>query len=97
MEWFIIVLLLILLGAAVFGCINMLKKNEKLEERVLLLQNFIGEFSNSLSTIDSQLTEIDNRGVFAADDEVGFAFKTIKLVISQLQVFNVNYVDKKEE
>lgn len=97
MELFIIVVLVIALAASVYANYNMSKKNEAMEDRVVLMESFIQEFSNSLSIIDKQLKAIDTRGTFEADDEVGYTFKAITLITSQLQQFNTNYAEKKEE
>lgn len=97
MALFIIVVLVIALVASVYANYNMSKKNEAMEDRVVLMESFIQEFSNNLSIIDKQLKEIDTRGTFEADDEVGYTFKAITLITSQLQKFNTNYAEKKEE
>lgn len=97
MGLFIIVVLLITLVASAYANYNMSKKNEAMEDRVVLMESFIQEFSNSLSIIDKQLKAIDTRGTFEADDEVGYTFKAITLITSQLQQFNTNYAEKKEE
>ena len=97
MGLFIIVVLLIALVASAYANYNMSKKNEAMEDRVVLMESFIQEFSNSLSIIDKQLKAIDTRGTFEADDEVGYTFKSIKLITEKLQTFNINYAQKKEE
>ena len=93
----ILILLVILCGVSVYANFNMIKQTEILEERVVELEQFIQAFSDNLSSIDNNLTEVDTRGTFEADDEVGYTFKTIKLITSQLQQFNINYAKKKEE
>lgn len=100
--------LICLLIVSVYANYNMLKRNEALEDTVVELEdrvsnseNFIQEFSDNLSIIDKQLTEIDSKGSFQADDEVGYTFKTIKLITEKLKSFNINYAnaetEKKEE
>lgn len=98
MEWIILFFMLIsALAVSVYANINMIKKTESLEDAVEALhtqndayENFIQTFSDNLTLIDKQLKEIDSKGTFEADDEVGYTFKTIRLIMSQLQGFNVN-------
>lgn len=80
----------------------MVKKNETMEDATELLinrldesQKFIQDFSDNLSLIENSLKQIDHKGIFEADDEVGYTFKSIKLITSKLQEFNIN-AEKKE-
>lgn len=59
-------------------------------------EKFIQTFSDNLSEIDNQLKIIDNKGMFKSDDDVGFVFSTINLVMQKLQQFNVNNTPKEE-
>lgn len=93
-----------LLIVSVYANYNMLKLNEKMEDRVaeledsvIHLEGFIQEFSDNLSIIDKQLTEVDSKGSFQADDEVGYTFKTIKLITEKLKSFNINYAKTEKE
>lgn len=101
MELLLIFILFLLLGAIgvfIYVIINMVKKLEEQEDFIALqqkrindLENFIQTFSDNLTSIDNTLSQIDSKGTFEADDEVGYTFKSIKLIVSQLQNFNVNY------
>ena len=53
---------------------NLLKKNEKLED-------IIEENTDKYINVYNALKEIDLRGAFEADDEVGSTFKEIKNII----------------
>lgn len=68
----------IILGGGTYIIRNLLRKNEKLED-IAIKQN---EYINSLSTIikesDRKLSEIDSKGTFQSDDEIGWFFKQIK-------------------
>lgn len=94
---YVIITLIVLLIASIYGNYNLIRKNEILNEEIDRLTNFIQTFSDNLSSIDTQLNEIDTRGSFSSDDEIGYTYKTIKLIISKLQNFNINYGEKKKE
>ena len=93
------------------SCEKLIETNEKLQKNANELfeaaesrdkmidsyEGFIQGFSDNLSAIDTQLTQLDNKGSFRADDEVGFVFTTIKLILDKLQEFNVNNAEKKEK
>lgn len=68
----------IILGSGIYIIFNLLKKNEKLED-IAIKQN---EYINSISTIikesDRKLSEIDSKGIFQSDDEIGWFFKQVK-------------------
>jgi len=68
----------IILGSGIYIIFNLLKKNEKLED-IAVKQN---EYINSISTIikesDRKLSEIDSKGIFQSDDEIGWFFKQVK-------------------
>ena len=44
-------------------------------------------FSNTIQTIQEELQDIDSRGVFESDDEIGAIFKQIKQTVNQLQSY----------
>lgn len=101
---YILIIVSILLLLSIYVNINLYKKTEKYEkivtEQIEEIENsekFIQQFSDNLTLINNQLTQLDERGTFEADDEVGFVFKTIKLITEQLQKFNVNINYAEEE
>ena len=68
----------ILLG---IGVRNLLRQNHQLEDAVLNERDTIHrEFSKTLET----LREIDSKGAFESDDEVGAIFNDIKQAITEL-------------
>jgi hypothetical protein len=46
--------------------------------------------SNTIKDSDKRLKEIDRKGSFESDDEVGFFFTTLKELQDQLNNFKVN-------
>ena len=72
MEWIISTIILsVIITAMGFSLRNLLIKNEKLED-------FISKQSDAINACDQRLKQIDNKGTFYADDEVGWFFKELK-------------------
>jgi hypothetical protein len=78
--------LVVILGYTTF---NLLKKNEKLEEITTVYENFTEELSEALVYSREKLNEIDERGVFKSDDEIGWFFEQIKELQNLLDNFNL--------
>jgi hypothetical protein len=79
----IIVLIGIVIGLG-YGCYNLIKQNEALEEATLFYQNKFDEIREKALQTEIQLKELDIKGAFEADDEVGFVFKSINEISSEL-------------
>ncbi len=96
--------IIILLGLYVIY-ISYLKIN-KLEEILAEVEDenselveFISNFNNRLFNDYEHLKEIDRRGSFESDDEVGFVFVTIKSIIEDSFKYVNEYLksEKKDE
>ncbi len=59
---------------------NLLKKNE-------ILEDFIAKQSDAIQECDRRLKEIDDKGIFYADDEIGWFFKEIQKIQDALNEF----------
>ena len=57
--------------------------NTKLES----LEDWITDFINTIEKVQRDLKQIDYKGYFEADDEVGAIFEQIKTAINQLDRF----------
>tara|TARA_B100000214_G_scaffold359323_1_gene320633 strand:+ start:540 stop:815 length:276 start_codon:yes stop_codon:yes gene_type:complete len=87
----------IVIGILSIGCItlgfttfNLLRKVEKIEDVVIRYDRFISEFSKQLDNTDKRLKEIDEKGTFKSDDEIGWFFKQIKRLQSDVSRFKIN-------
>ena len=87
----------IVIGILSIGCItlgfttfNLLRKVEKIEDVVIRYDRFISEFSKQLDNNDTSLKEIDEKGTFKSDDEIGWFFKQIKRLQSDVSRFKIN-------
>lgn len=82
----ILTILVIILG---FFTWNLMKKVEKYEDIAQYQQNYIDNLSTIIGESAKRLQEVDERGTFKSDDEVGFFFETIKEIQRVLGEFNL--------
>ena len=81
---YILGLLVVVLG---YTTINLLIKNEKAEDIIVSQREFINEFQESIEDADKKLQELDVRGSFSSDDEIGWFFNEIKKLQNALSRF----------
>lgn len=78
----IIAILSALLIVAGFAIRNVIKKNEELED-------FITKQSEAIDYCDRRLKQIDNKGFFISDDEIGWFFQEVKKIQEALNEFRL--------
>lgn len=85
--------LIIILGLAVvilgYTTFNLLKKNEKQEDILAGYMVYLNKISEIIEMSDNKLKEVDARGHFQADDEVGFFFQSVKQIQEVLNNFKI--------
>ena len=74
--------LTLIITASFFIIRNLIKKNETLED-------FIAKQSEAVNECDKRLQEIDDKGIFYADDEIGFFFKEVQKIQDALNEFTL--------
>jgi predicted Holliday junction resolvase-like endonuclease len=91
MITFVIILIIIVL---ILGYIsyNLFKKVEQLERIVDSQELYIAKFSNTVDFTNRRLDEIDEKGTFKSDDEIGWFFESVKTLQNELDDFNLNGV-----
>jgi len=83
MGWTIsTIVLIIIITILIFILYNLLKKNETLED-------FITKQSDAVNNCDKRLKEIDDKGMFYADDQIGFFFKEVQKMQEALNEFTL--------
>ena len=80
----ILSLLVVVLGYTTY---NLLTKLEKQEYILTGYMTYLNKISYSIESADKKLQEVDHRGSFKADDEVGFVFEQIKSIQTILNTF----------
>ena len=76
---------------------NLMRKVEKYEDIAQYQQNYIENISTIIGESSKRFQEVDGRGTFESDDEVGFFFNTLKEVQRVLDEFNLNVTDGQKE
>jgi hypothetical protein len=87
------IIIYILSGVVVvlgYTTINLLIKNEKAEDIIVSQREFIENFQSSIEESDKKLQELDTRGSFSSDDEIGWFFNEIKKLQNALSRFKPN-------
>jgi uncharacterized protein YaaN involved in tellurite resistance len=88
MVTIIIILSLIVLVLG-FTTYNLLKKNERCEDMINSYENYMKNLSGTIDFTNKKLKEIDAKGSFESDDEIGFFFKEVKILQEMLNDFNI--------
>jgi len=76
------IILAIVITASFFVVRNLIKKNERLED-------FITKQSEAITACDVRLKQLDQKGSFIADDEIGFFFKEVEKIQEALNEFTL--------
>jgi hypothetical protein len=82
----ILIILVVILG---YTTINLLFKIEKQEDIISQQNIFFEEISDIINKSEIKLNEIDAKGMFKSDDEIGWFFNEIKKIqnnISHLRI-----------
>ena len=83
----ILSLLVVILGYTTF---NLLRKNEKAEDILVSQQDFIDQINKQIIYTENKLEQIDNKGLFKSDDEIGWFFNEIKVLQNDLSQFKID-------
>ena len=73
-----IIILSILVITLGFTTFNLLRKFEKQEDILAGYLDYLDKLSRVIEVSDTKMKEVDAKGSFSSDDEVGFFFQQIK-------------------
>lgn len=90
MELTIIIILGILVVILGYTTFNLLTKNEKAEDIILSQRDFIEKFQDTINTSNKRLKELDAKGSFESDDEIGWFFKEVKKLQDLISQFKID-------
>jgi hypothetical protein len=90
----IIIILSILVVTLGFTTFNLLKKNEKQEDILAGYMTYLNKISDTIEMSEKKLMEVDAKGSFKSDDEVGFFFEQIKTIQTALNSFVIKNITK---
>jgi len=87
-------IILIILGILVvtlgYTTFNLLRKNEKAEDIIISQSDFINSLTEQIDASSNKLSEIDEKGIFEGDDEIGWFFNEVKKIQNDLSQFKIN-------
>ena len=78
--------MVVILGFTTF---NLLKKNERQEDILAGYMGYLNKISGIIELSDKKLKEIDHKGSFESDDEIGFFFQSVKQLQEALNAFKI--------
>ena len=89
----ILALSVVILGFTTF---NLLRKVERYEDElnrrqdaIISYQEYINGLGSTVEFVNKRIKEIDAKGTFSSDDEVGFFFDRLKMLNDMLKPYNV--------
>tara|TARA_Y100001972_G_C7593457_1_gene297482 strand:- start:338 stop:646 length:309 start_codon:yes stop_codon:yes gene_type:complete len=82
------IILSVIVLALGYVTFNQMKKIEYYEDYVSQYEEWITVLSERIEEADIKLREIDNKGTFQSDDEVGYFFDFLKRMIGNINVLN---------
>jgi len=83
------IILTVVVVSSFFIIRNLIKKNENQEDVIKEYEDFITKQSEAINTCDERLKEIDDRGIFYSDDEIGWFFKELQKIQEALNEFTI--------
>jgi uncharacterized alpha/beta hydrolase family protein len=93
---YIISILSILVVVLGFTTFNLLRKTERYEDElskrqdaIISYQEYINGLGGTVEFMNKRIKEIDAKGTFSSDDEVGFFFERLKMLNDMLRPYNV--------
>ena len=89
-----IILLSILVVTLGFTTYNLLKKNEIQEDILAGYMTYLNKISDTIEMSEKKMVEVDAKGSFKSDDEVGFFFEQIKTIQTALNSFVIKNIAK---
>jgi hypothetical protein len=87
-----IIILSILVVTLGFTTFNLLKKNEKQEDILSGYMTYLNKISDTIELSEKKMMEVDAKGSFKSDDEVGFFFEQIKTIQTALNAFIIKNI-----
>ena len=78
----LLVLLTIVITSSFFIIKNLIVKNE-------ILEDFISKQSEAIQACDQRLQQIDDKGIFYSDDQIGWFFKEVQKIQEALNEFTL--------
>ena len=83
------IILAVVIVTSFFIIRNLLKQAEKLEDIQTEYENFISKQSEAINICNERLKQIDSKGIFKSDDEIGWFWEELKKIQDALNEFTI--------
>ena len=92
MGWELILINILGLFCIVLGftTYNLMTKNEKLEDIALSYRDYLQKLQDQIQITEEKIKQIDQKGSFQSDDEIGWFFKSIKTLQESISKFKID-------
>ena len=89
----ILSILVVVLGFTTFNLLRKVEQSEdelkRRQEAIISYQEYINGLGSTVEFMNKRIKEIDAKGTFSSDDEVGFFFERLKMLNDMLRPYNV--------
>jgi hypothetical protein len=89
----ILSLLVVVLGFTTFNLLRKVEKGEdelkRRQDAIISYQEYINGLGSTVEFMTKRIDEVDAKGTFKSDDEVGFFFERLKMLNDMLRPYNV--------
>lgn len=86
----IIIILGILVVVFGYTTFNLLNKNEKAEDIIVSYREYFIKLNETIEQSQKRLDEIDTKGIFESDDEIGWFFTEVKQIQETISQFKAS-------
>ena len=93
-AWILIVVLILLCSFLFYIIYLMSESIEQYEKNIDYYTDWYNKFITAIADADARMQSIDRKGSFSSDDEIGFAYQTIKECIDNLTEMGVITYDE---
>jgi hypothetical protein len=89
----ILSILVVVLGFTTFNLLRKVEQGEdelkRRQDAIISYQEYINGLGSTVEFMNKRIKEIDAKGTFNSDDEVGFFFERLKMLNDMLRPYNV--------
>jgi hypothetical protein len=89
----ILSILVVVLGFTTFNLLRKVEQSEdelkRRQEAIISYQEYINGLGSTVEFMTKRIDEIDAKGTFKSDDEVGFFFERLKMLNDMLRPYDV--------
>ena len=89
----ILSILVVVLGFTTFNLLRKVEQSEdelkRRQEAIISYQEYINGLGSTVEFMTKRIDEVDAKGTFKSDDEVGFFFERLKMLNEMLKPYNI--------